>query len=304
MSGVRGRRRGGRRCCGDAARAGSAVAEAGAFGGGPGAEEPVHVDGVGDQTHDEGAGPDDDHGGDADDGVEEPLELHADEGVPVVVAVHHHRVPGLDVPGEGGDEHVGPVAQQVVDGGAQCAEAGLELAVDVFLVAPLLGQLDDLRRGVGGGGVGGEVEEVADLLDESLFALDAADVLAYHHDAVVTCAFAGAVGELGDVFVVEAQVEVSALVDDFLFAVVAPGPGGAGLVLVRRRALQPVPRRRVQGFGSGAQGGDVVRAQHEVDLFGPSVEVGGQGEVGVPAQAHPFRVGAHEGDRLVDPGRG
>src|SRR2546421_12951155 len=67
-------------------------------------------------------------------------------------------------------------------------------------------------------------------------------------------AFAGAVGELGDVFVVEAQVEVSALFDDFLFAVVAPGPGGAGLVLVRRRALQPLPRRTVQGFGSGAQG--------------------------------------------------
>jgi len=33
--------------------------------------------------------------------------------------------------GQRGDEHVGPVAEQVVDGGAQCAEAGLELAVDV-----------------------------------------------------------------------------------------------------------------------------------------------------------------------------
>jgi hypothetical protein len=49
-----------------------------------------------------------------------------------VVAVHHHRVPGLDVPGQRGDGHVGPVAEQVVDGGAQCAEAGFELAVDAF----------------------------------------------------------------------------------------------------------------------------------------------------------------------------
>ncbi len=134
-----------------------------------------------------------------------------------------------------------------------------------------------------------------------MFAFDAADVLAYHHDAVVALAFAGAVGELGDVFVVEPQVEVSALFDDFLLAVGAPGPGRAGLVLIRRRTLQPLPRRRAQCFGSGAQGFDVVRAQDEVDLLRPPVEVGGQGEVGVPAHAHPLRVRRDEGDRLVDP---
>jgi hypothetical protein len=59
----------------------------------------------------------------------------------------------------------------------QGVDAGLELADDVLLVATLVGQLDDARRGVGVGGVGGEAEEVADLLDEYVLAFGAADVL-------------------------------------------------------------------------------------------------------------------------------
>jgi len=38
---------------------------------------------------------------------------------------------------------------QVIDGGVQGVDAGLELADDVLLVAAVVGQLDDLRRGVG-----------------------------------------------------------------------------------------------------------------------------------------------------------
>lgn len=135
------------------------------------------------------------------------------------------------------------------------------------------------------------MEEVADFVDERFLAFDVADALAYRHNAVVALAFAGAVGELGDVFVVEPKVEVSAFVDDFLLAVVASGPGGAGLVLVRCRALQPLPHRRVEGFGSGAQGLDVVRAQDEVDLRRPLVEVGGQGEAGIPRKHSRFAYG-------------
>jgi hypothetical protein len=122
----------------------SVEAGPGVFGGGPGAEEPVQAEGVGDQSHDDAAGPGDDHGGDADDGVEEVLELHADVGVAIVRAVHHHRVPGCDVPGERGDEHVGPVAVQVVHGGVQGVDAGLGLADDVFLVAAVVCEFDDL----------------------------------------------------------------------------------------------------------------------------------------------------------------
>src|SRR6266568_9270380 len=53
----------------------------------------------------------------------------------------------------------------------------------------------------------------------------AMSMFAHHHDAVAALAPAGPVGELGDVFVVQAEVEELALLDDLLLVVVAPGPG-------------------------------------------------------------------------------
>jgi hypothetical protein len=43
--------------------------------------------------------------------------------------------------------------------------------------------------------------------------------------------------------------------------------------------------------------------EHEIDPLGPPVEVRGQREVGVPAQAHPLGVRGDQVDRLVDPRR-
>jgi hypothetical protein len=152
-------------------------------------------------------------------------------------------------------------------------------------------RLDDLCRG-GCRHVGCEVEEVADIVDEDLFALHAADVLAQHHDPVVAPAFAGPVCELSDILVVEPQVDELLPLDDFLLAVMPPCPGLAAAVLIWRRAFQSLPRRRIEGLGPGAQSGDVVGAQHQVHVLGPLVEVGSEGEVGVPADAHPRGVRA------------
>src|SRR5438045_3833490 len=74
-------------------------------------------------------------GGDEDDVFQEAAKLHPDVLAAVVLAVHHHREPGLEVPREGGDNHVGPVGYQVVQRYPQGVDAGLELSDDVFLVA-------------------------------------------------------------------------------------------------------------------------------------------------------------------------
>jgi len=62
-----------------------------------------------------------------------------------------------------------------------------------------------------------------------------------------------------------------------------------------------VPAVLVQRLGPGPECGVVVHPEHEVDPPGPPVEVGGQGEVGVTAQADPFGVPGDQVDRLVDP---
>ena len=148
------------------------------------------------------------------------------------------------------------------------------------------------------GTVGGDVEEVPDLIEEGLLALHATGVLAHHHNPVGLSALLGLVGELGDVFVVESEVEEATFGDDVLCAVMTSCPGRAGGVLIGGRAVQPLPHRRIQGFGPGTQGGDVVHAEHDVDLPRPPVDVGGQLEVGVSPQTHPLRVRRDQADRL------
>jgi hypothetical protein len=155
------------------------------------------------------------------------------------------------------------------------------LADDVFLVAAVVGQFDDLRWGPVG--VGGDVEEVADLVEQDVVAAGAADVLAQGHHPVGALAFAGPVVEGGDVLVVEFEVEVSAFFDDLPFAVGAAGPGLAGDGLVPGWTGQPGPRRRVEPVGDAPQCRVVVHAKDEVDPAGPPVQVFGQGEVGVAA---------------------
>ena len=199
-------------------------------------------------AHGDAAGAAEDHGGDEDDLGGEAAELHVDPVAPVGFAVQHHREPGLDVPGQGGDDHVGPVGDQVVERHPQRVDPVLELLDDVFLVAAVVGAGHDL----GGGqvGAGGDVEEVADLVDEGLLAAGLADVLAQRDDAVGSAAFAGLVGELGDILVVEFEVEIAAFGDDAPLVVgFASAPRPAAWLGRRRvgsagsRRSRPTPRR-------------------------------------------------------------
>ncbi len=56
----------------------------------------------------------------------------------------HERGPRFEVPCQGGDDHVGPVAEQVVEGRSQCMNAILELTNEVLLVATIVGDEHDL----------------------------------------------------------------------------------------------------------------------------------------------------------------
>ena len=103
--------------------------------------------------------------------------------------MHHQGKPRLDVPGQRGDDHVGPVADQVIQGHAQGIDAVLELFDDVFLVASFVGSKDDL----GGRQVvaRGDVEEIADFVEEGLLTFGLTDVFSQRHNAVGPFALAG-----------------------------------------------------------------------------------------------------------------
>ena len=67
--------------------------------------------------------------------AQEGAELHREQAAALLVVAlgpaRAHRqqqgAPGLEAPGEGGHDHVGPVGDERVDRGVQGADAGLQL---------------------------------------------------------------------------------------------------------------------------------------------------------------------------------
>ena len=142
----------------------------------PRAEEAVERGLIANDPDDDAAGAAYDATGDENDAVEKAAELHVDVKGAVGFKMHHHGEPGFDIPCERGDDHVGPVADEVVERQAHGVDAVFELLDDVFLIAAFVGAVNDF----GGGKVGArsDVEEVADFVDQNVLAFHLADVFA------------------------------------------------------------------------------------------------------------------------------
>jgi hypothetical protein len=124
-------------------------------------------------------------------------------------------------------------------------DAVLQLLDHVLLIAPVVGAGHDLGRGEVG--AGGDVEEVADLIEQGVLAAGLGEVLAQRDHPVAAGAFAGLVVELGDVLAGEADGEVAAFGDDALLVVPLTLPGLPG-------------RRRPERAWSGARLTDICRS--------------------------------------------
>src|SRR5579864_4924067 len=96
----------------------------------------------------------------------------------------------------------------------------VQLGQDVFLIAPPVGTEDNLlRRALP---VVGDVEEIADLVEQPRLPLLSRDVLAEDDHAVVPAALRRTVAELGDVLGAQAQCLEGAPADDRVLDVVRP----------------------------------------------------------------------------------
>src|SRR5690606_33492081 len=73
-----------------------------------------------------------------DDAVQEAPKLHGDVEAPIDLTMHHQREPRLEIPRQRGDDHVGPVADQVVERDSQGVHPVLQLLDDVLLIAPFI----------------------------------------------------------------------------------------------------------------------------------------------------------------------
>ena len=175
---------------------------------------------------------------------EEGPEVHTDIFSAVFSSMHHQGEPRLDVPCQGGDDHdhVGPVADQVIQGHAQGIDAVFELFDDVFLVASFVGSKDDLC----GGQVGarGDVEEISDIVEEGLLPFGFTDVFSQRYDVLGPVALAGLIVKGSQIFEVPRKLEVASRLDDTLLLIVAPL-----YLLGRDRSSQALPFGFIKGLG-------------------------------------------------------
>ena len=109
-----------------------------------------------------------------DDVVEEGAKVHTDILSAVFDAMHHHCKPRLEFSCKFGDDHVGPVADQVIHGHAQDIDAVFELFDEVFLVASFVCSNDDLRMRENV--ACGDVEEISEIVEEGLLAFRLTDI--------------------------------------------------------------------------------------------------------------------------------
>ena len=128
--------------------------------------------------------------GQQDDCVEKAPKLHLDQLDSSSSIGQEQAEPRLEVPGQRGHHHIGPVAQQIVHRHAHGVDSVFELLDHVLLITAPLGQTDDLLRVVID--AVGNVEKVTDLVEEDLLALLHADVLAHDDEPIGPGTFARA----------------------------------------------------------------------------------------------------------------
>ena len=120
----------------------------------------------------------DDLTGNEDEGIQKLFELHVENLLPRDGIFDEQAIPGFEIPGQGGNNHISPIGKQCI---CWCVESGhtvFELFDGIFLVASLIDPSQKLR--VWRGRVIGDIEEISDLISKDFLALGRLEVFLQH----------------------------------------------------------------------------------------------------------------------------
>ena len=81
----------------------------------------------------------------------------------------YQAIPSLQIPGQGRNDHIGPIRNQTVRRHPQCVNPALELADDVLLVAAVISEENNLLHGHLA--VIGDVEKISHIVEQSALTL-------------------------------------------------------------------------------------------------------------------------------------
>jgi hypothetical protein len=192
-------------------------------------------------------------------------------------------IPGLQIPGQGRNEHIGPVRNQAVRWHPQRVDPALELTDDVLLVAAVIGEENNL--------LGSHlmvvryIKEVPHIIEQSVLALFDSEIFPNDDHPIRFAAMGGAVIEFSDLFASEADVFELSFFDHPLLNVFRTLPL-FGFNLVARRPLERLPEALGQGIGHLDEVSLGIITKDESRPLVPAVEVVSEREIGVAPEPY------------------
>src|SRR5438876_669786 len=229
---------------------------------------------------------------------QKPPELHSHDVSARSWRLRHQPIPGLQIPSQSCDYHVGPVRNQTVRWHSQCVDAALQLTNHVLLVASIIGEkynffLCHLA-------IVGDVEKISDFVKQALLPFFDRQVLAHNHHPVSFFAERGPIVEFSDIFAAQSDVLVFTLYDD-LFLHVFGTRAFFRFHFVSRWPIEPLPGSLGQFISKLDQVRTRIVSEHEIDLLAPTVRVLRRGKIRVPPKPNLFENRSDQGDSPVDP---
>ena len=229
---------------------------------------------------------------------QEAFELHPQDITTYCRRLRHQAIPGLQIPRQRCDDHVGPVRYQTVRRHPQGVHSTLELTDDVFLVAAIVGKKDHFsHRHLP---IVGDVEEVPDLIKQPVLPLFDREVLPNHNHAIGFLTVSGTIVKLGDLLALQADVLEFSLLDYLFFDVFRTAPFFA-LDLITRRPLERFPLSLRQGIGHPDQVRLGVITKDKTNPLVPAIEVSRQREIRVAPKPDLRKHRRHQIDCPVHP---
>jgi hypothetical protein len=110
----------------------------------------------------------------------------------------HQAVPSLQIPGQGGNDHISPIRYQSIRKHSQCVDSALELTDDVLLIASVIGKENNLLHSHLA--VIGDVEKIPYIVEQSALALFNGQVFPDDNHPVRFAAMDGLIIKFGDLF--------------------------------------------------------------------------------------------------------
>jgi len=126
----------------------------------------------------------------------------------------YQAIPGFQIPGQGGNDHISPIGYQSIRKHSQGVDSALELTDDVLLIASVIGEKDNLLHSHLA--VICNVKEESHIIEQSPLSFFYREVFPDDNHPVSFAAMGGLIIEFGNLFAREADVfELSFL--DHLF---------------------------------------------------------------------------------------